>query len=66
MTRRARRKLTEAQWRTVFDLRCRAKRGEYIRPEDQKLLEMAYHDDADRYRGLDGEVFDATKPFGAK
>lgn len=59
-------KLTELEWRKVFQLRCRAKRGEHLPPEDMKLLERAHRDDPERYASLRDAVFEATKPFGAK
>ncbi len=61
----ARRSLTEEEWRRVFDLRCRAKRGEHLSPENFRLVRDAYASDAARYKALDGPVFDATVPFGS-
>lgn len=59
-------KLTEAEWRRVFDLRCRCKRGEHVAPEDMKLIRRAYAEDPARYTALEADVFEATRPFGSK
>lgn len=66
MPRKPKRKLTEAEWSKVFELRCRSKRGEYLSPEDRKLVDAAYKEDPDRYAELEGPVFNATVPFGSQ
>lgn len=60
-----RKKLTEEEWRQVFQLRCRAKQGQYLPPEATKLLEAALKEDLKRYSALDEAVFNATVPFGS-
>jgi hypothetical protein len=57
--------LTDSEWDEVFRLRCRSKRGEYLSPDHQALLERAYKSDPKRYGELDRPVFEATKPYGA-
>lgn len=59
------RKLTDSNWRRVFDLRCRSKRGEYLSPEDRALIDAAHNEDRDRYADMDADVFNATVPFGS-
>ena len=63
--RRIREPLTAAEWRRVFDLRCRSKRGERISAADQALVEAAFQEDPDRYGRMEDDVFDATVPFGS-
>lgn len=64
MTRR-RRKLTEAQWSTVFRLRCRTKSGNSISDDERRLIEAAWSEDPERYRQMNPDVFDATVPVGS-
>lgn len=64
MTRRAD-KLTEAQWSEVFHLRCRSKRGETLTADELALAERAWKEDRKRYAVMDGDVFEATVPFGS-
>lgn len=52
-------------WSLVFDLRCKSKRGQGLSEVEQKTLYEAWKADPDRYNGLDKDVFEATKPFGA-
>jgi hypothetical protein len=61
-----RRKLTESEWSRVFELRCRAKRGEYLRPEDQALVEKAWRENPVRYSEMTEPVFEETAPFGSR
>lgn len=58
-------RLTEAEWREVFVLRCRSKRGERVLPEDHRLCERAFRENLERYKTMDADVFDATVPFGS-
>lgn len=64
MTRR-RRKLTEAEWRDVFQIRCRAKQGLPLSKADRALFDAAFNEDPDRYAKMEPNVFDATVPFGS-
>jgi len=48
-----------------LDLRCRGKRGEYLRPDDIKFLEKMYRQYPDWAAETQKDVFEATKPFGA-
>ncbi len=65
MTRKARPKLTEAEWREVFQLRCRSKQGLDLSKEGRALVDAAYNEDPERYGALEPDVFDATVPFGS-
>lgn len=58
-------KLTEQEWRRVFELRCRLKRGESLSSEERALTDAAFAEDVDRYSAMEGAVFDATVPFGS-
>jgi hypothetical protein len=58
-------KLSEEQWREVFRLRCRCKRGEALAVGESELVERARREDRDRYVAMDADVFDATVPFGS-
>ena len=59
-------RLTEREWRRVFELRCKFKRHGGTPDRDElRLVERALAEDRDRYRALDREVFEETKPFGA-
>ena len=57
--------VTEAEWRRVFELRCRSKRGERLAHEDIALCTAAYKADGERYAAMNDRVFEATKPFGS-
>lgn len=59
-------KLTPVDWKRVFDLRCRARRGESLSQEAHKLLTVAWRQDPDRYSALGLEAFEATTPFGSR
>lgn len=65
MPRRKKRKLTDAEWLKVFQLRCRSKQGQEISKEDRALVDAAFNEDPERYGALEPEVFDATVPFGS-
>lgn len=60
-----RRKLTEAEWGRVFDVRCRSKRGEALSDDDRALIGAAFASDKGRYAAMNGDVFDATVPAGS-
>ncbi len=62
----ATRTLTEADWRRVFSIRCQTKQGHSVSDDDAKLAATAYRADPKRYAAMTADVFDATKPFGAK
>jgi len=58
-------KLTEEEWRRVFQLRCRSKQGQDIAKEDLALVDAAFRDDLERYSAMEVDVFNATVPFGS-
>jgi hypothetical protein len=58
-------KLTEEQWRRVFQLRCRSKQGQDVSQEDLALVYAAFHEDLERYSAMEVDVFNATVPFGS-
>jgi hypothetical protein len=58
-------KLTEDQWREVFRLRCKSKRGDRLDKLEQRLVEKSFKEDFDRYGRMEADVFDATVPFGS-
>jgi hypothetical protein len=58
-------KLTEEQWREVFRLRCKGKRGDRLDKLEQRLVEKAFKENSDRYGRMEADVFDATVPFGS-
>ena len=57
--------LTDDQWREVFGIRCRSKRGEPITQTELRLCERAMWSDEARYSAEEADVFDATVPFGS-
>lgn len=57
--------VTETEWSRLFELRCRAKRGEYLPPEVSELFERAMRADPKRYSAMTEAVFYATRPFGS-
>jgi hypothetical protein len=64
---RARRgKLSDAEWRDVFELRCKSKSGDALSKAEQALVEAAYQEDETRYRDMEIDVFNATVPFGSR
>jgi|EndMetStandDraft_4_1072995.scaffolds.fasta_scaffold00912_3 hypothetical protein len=63
MARRS--KLTDADWRQVFQLRCKSKRGEALTSQESALVERAYEEDEARYGSMEPDVFNATVPFGS-
>ena len=60
-----RKKLTEEEWRRVFQLRCRTKQGQEISKEELALTATAFREDPKRYSALEVDVFNATVPFGS-
>jgi hypothetical protein len=58
-------KLTDADWRDVYRLRCRSKQGITLEPNERRLIIAAHREDAKRYADMNGAIFEATKPFGA-
>lgn len=60
-----RKALTEAQWKDVFAIRCRSRRGERIQPAKLALCSRAMAEDQKRYDETEADVFDATVPFGS-
>lgn len=58
-------RVTEAEWREVFQLRCQSKRGHRLSAEELSLCERAMKQDRKRYVAMDDEIFEKTAPFGA-
>lgn len=58
--------LTDTEWSQIFELRCRAKRGERLQREEQRLVEKAFKENPTRYAAMNDGIFEATKPFGTK
>lgn len=58
-------KLTDVEWRKVFDLRCNSKRGSRLSEIDQALCERAYAEDPKRYGAMNADVFNETVPAGS-
>ena len=58
-------KLTDAEWRALFAIRCRAKQGHPITSAEQRLCMRAMREDLNRYDRMSADVFDATVPFGS-
>jgi hypothetical protein len=63
MTRR--RKLSEAEWRDVFKLRCKSKTWGTLTGAERALVDAAYREDETRYGDMEIDVFNATVPFGS-
>lgn len=59
------RRLTEDDWRKVFEYRCRSKRGQRLFDDEKALVDAAYRQDRKRYAAMEPDVFDATVPFGS-
>lgn len=59
-------KLREAEWARVFELRCRSKRGDSLSEKEHELCVKAFEQDEKRYSNMEKDVFEATKPFGAQ
>jgi transposase-like protein len=57
--------LTEEEWVLVFKLRCRSKSGLPPSDDERALLERAFSLDPERYRAMNADVFEATRPFGS-
>lgn len=64
MTRRG--KLSDAEWRDVFQLRCKSKSGDSLSKAEQALVEAAYQEDETRYGDMEIDVFNATVLFGSR
>jgi hypothetical protein len=52
-------------WERVFQIKCKSKNGQTLTDEERGLIEEAFQTDPRRYRDLEGEVFNATVPFGS-
>lgn len=59
-------RLTDMEWLRVFDVRCRAKRGEPLSLIDDALIRAAFAEDQERYAAMNDAIFEATKPFGSR
>jgi hypothetical protein len=64
-SRKKKSSLTEADWRSIFLLRCRSKRGERLTRTESSLCHRAWKEDPERYSADEIAIFEATKPFGA-
>jgi hypothetical protein len=60
-----RRKLTDAEWRVVFQLCCKSKSGGELSKAELALVDAAYKEDENRYGDMEIDVFNATVPFGS-
>lgn len=49
-----------------FRLKCDAKQGRRLHPDDQSFVEKMYSKYPEWYKSIELDVFKATKPFGAK
>ena len=58
-------KLSAAEWRDVFQLRCKSKSGGTLSTADRALVEAACQEDETRYCDMEIDVFNATVPFGS-
>lgn len=58
-------KPTEEEWARLFEIRCKAKRGEFLSEAERELVGRTYRADRVRYAAMEASVFEATKPFGA-
>jgi hypothetical protein len=58
-------KLTDDQWREVFRIRCRCRRGDVTTVRELDLVGRAYKENHKRYSAMNEDVFDATVPFGS-
>jgi hypothetical protein len=58
-------KLTDAEWREVFRLRCKSKSGDELSTTERALVGAAYDEDENRYGDMEIDVFNATVPFGS-
>jgi len=50
----------------LFQIRCRAKKGEHLSKEEQKYCEAMYKKYPRIYASMSKDVFEETKPFGTK
>ena len=57
---------TQEERNRLFNLQCRSRRGEFLRPEDIIFLEDCFKLNEVEYDNIADEVFAATAPFGAK
>lgn len=57
--------LTESDWAKVFKARCQSKQGRPISEEERELCDAAFKSNRKRYSAMEGEVFNATVPFGS-
>ena len=61
-------KATKPDWKDqerCLELRCQAKRGVRLQPEEMKFLEKLCFKYPEWYGSLNQEIFNRTKPFGA-
>jgi hypothetical protein len=52
--------------RRAFDLRCRGKRGEYLRLDDTRFLERLVREYPEWYTSTYADIVEATLPFGSQ
>jgi hypothetical protein len=58
-------RLTDAQWAEVLQLRCKSKRGERLTKSELQLVDRAKRAVEDRYGDMARDVFNLTVPFGS-
>lgn len=58
-------KPTPEEQTRVFDLRCQAKKGYRLHPDDQMFLETMCFTYLEWYSSTEDAVREATKPYGA-
>jgi hypothetical protein len=57
---------THQEKEKCMKIRCAGKRGQYIHPDDLKFLEKIYKKYPKWTKATEREVFERTKPFGAR
>lgn len=57
--------LTDAEWRRLFTVRCKSKRGQAITDDESALIDRAFASDPKRYGNMDPDVFNETVPAGS-
>ena len=58
--------MTEKERSRLFRIRCRAKRGEYLSPEDQDFCREMFERYPKSYGEMSQDFHEATKPYGAE
>jgi len=50
----------------LFKLRCRSKRGDHISAEELEWCRLMLKKYPEHYRSIEKDVYEATKPYGAR